>query len=89
MAIPAANNIDTTNASDVLNAIHGYVKHFFGSTECSNHFQEMTARRNMLNVTNKDDAVLWLWSAHNEVNKRLAGDETEDPEFPKVQFPTV
>ena len=23
------------------------------------------------------------------VNKRLAGDETEDPEFPKIQFPSA
>jgi hypothetical protein len=25
---------------------------------------------------------------HNKVNKRLAGDLTEDPEFPKIQFPS-
>lgn len=26
--------------------------------------------------------------AHNEVNKRLSGDQTEDPEYPKYQFPS-
>lgn len=30
---------------------------------------------------------MYLWRAHNTVNKRLKGRETEDPRFPKVQFP--
>jgi thiol oxidase len=29
-----------------------------------------------------------LWKAHNEANKRLSGDETEDPEHVKIQFPS-
>ena len=33
------------------------------------------------------DAVLWLWEAHNSVNKRLEGGASTDPMFPKVQFP--
>lgn len=49
----------------------------------------MAARLKMWNVTSKDDAVLWLWNAHNQVNKRLAGDPTEDPAFPKIQFPSI
>lgn len=73
---------------EVLQAIHGFVKHFFGCTHCSEHFQEMANKNNIWNVSSKDEAILWLWSAHNEVNKRLAGDDTEDPAFPKVQFPT-
>jgi len=39
-------------------------------------------------VGSKSEAVLWLWGAHNEVNNRLAGDDTEDPAFPKKQFPS-
>lgn len=31
--------------------------------------------------------VLWFWELHNDVNARLAGDITEDPEFPKRQVP--
>lgn len=72
-----------------LKAIHGYVKYFFGCTDCSNHFQEMAARNKIFEVKENDKAVLWLWVAHNEVNLRLAGDVTEDPEFPKIQFPTL
>jgi thiol oxidase len=35
-----------------------------------------------------EDVVVYLWKAHNIVNARLHGDEaTEDPQFPKEQFP--
>ena len=30
---------------------------------------------------------MYLWLAHNRVNARLVGDVTEDPSFPKQQFP--
>ena len=33
-------------------------------------------------------AVLWLWNAHNKVNRRIAKDRSEDPQFPKIQFPS-
>ena len=33
-------------------------------------------------------SVMWLWQAHNMANSRLHGDVSEDPKFPKVQFPT-
>lgn len=72
---------------EVLHAMHGYIAHFFGCTECSKHFQEMAKRNHIWNVTSKDQAVLWLWSTHNEVNERLAGDVTEDKIHPKIQFP--
>ncbi|XP_030765654.1 sulfhydryl oxidase 2-like [Sitophilus oryzae] len=71
-----------------LEAMHGYIKHFFGCADCSKHFQEMAERRKLQNVSSFDDSILWLWMAHNEVNKRLSGDLSEDPEFPKIQFPS-
>lgn len=73
----------------VLRAMHGYIKNFFGCTECAGHFQAMAARNRIFDVKENDKAVLWLWIAHNEVNLRLAGDVTEDPEHPKIQFPSV
>ncbi|XP_028177612.1 sulfhydryl oxidase 1-like isoform X2 [Ostrinia nubilalis] len=73
----------------VLRVMHGYVKHFFGCTTCSEHFQAMAARNRLFDVKENDKAVLWLWISHNEVNLRLAGDVTEDPEYPKIQFPSV
>ncbi|CAH0745973.1 unnamed protein product [Diatraea saccharalis] len=78
-----------TKGPQVLRAMHGYVKHFFGCTECSEHFQAMAARNRLFDVKENDKAVLWLWISHNEVNLRLAGDLTEDPEYPKIQFPSV
>ena len=85
----AEQNINDHHANplEVLDVMHGYVKNFFGCYDCSQHFQDMAARREMRNVSSLDSSVLWLWMAHNEVNKRLSGDQTEDPEFPKVQFP--
>ncbi|GFN88377.1 sulfhydryl oxidase [Plakobranchus ocellatus] len=75
-----------SNPKEVLSAMQGYMKHFFGCEECSKHFLEMSQNIN-LEVTSQAESVLWLWRSHNRVNKRLHGDESEDPQFPKVQFP--
>lgn len=88
LTVRAANNDATKDPVEVLRAILGFVKNYFGCSECSEHFEQMAQRRNIWQIHSKNDAVLWLWEAHNEVNKRLAGDITEDPSFPKVQFPT-
>lgn len=88
LSIQAANSERSHEPLEVLQAIHGYVKHFFGCTHCSEHFQEMAERNHIWSVKSKDEAVLWLWKAHNEVNQRLAGDQTEDPLFPKIQYPS-
>nr|XP_023027349.1 sulfhydryl oxidase 2 [Leptinotarsa decemlineata] len=82
------SGIKDDNPKIVLEAMHGYIKHFFGCAECSKHFQQMADRRKIFEVSSWDDSILWLWSAHNEVNKRLSGDETEDPDYPKYQFPS-
>lgn len=52
------------------------------------HFQEMAIDKDMSNVTTKDEAILWLWRAHNIVSDRISGDVTEDPVFPKIKFPS-
>ncbi|XP_060875280.1 sulfhydryl oxidase 2-like [Metopolophium dirhodum] len=80
-------NLITFNGKQVLETIAGYVKHFFGCTDCSEHFMNM-ATTIQTNVSSLDDAVLWLWSAHNQVNQRLKGDVTEDPMHPKILFPS-
>lgn len=79
---------DDAKPREVLDAMLGYVKNFFGCADCSRHFQEMVVDKDMNAVSSADSSILWLWMAHNTVNKRLGGDSTEDPEFPKVQFPT-
>ncbi|XP_023164039.2 sulfhydryl oxidase 1 [Drosophila hydei] len=76
-------------AGYVLGAIHGFVSHFFGCKDCVQHFLAMADRRKLFSVATRDEEILWLWAAHNEVNQRLAGDSTEDPQFPKLQFPDL
>lgn len=88
LTVRAAETEISNDSLEVLQAMHGYIKNYFGCTECAEHFQEMATKNHIWSVASKEDAVLWLWSAHNEVNKRLAGDETEDSDFPKLQFPS-
>ena len=89
LTVQASESEKSTDPLEVLHGMHGYIKNFFGCTDCSNHFQTMATKNKIWTVSSKDNAVLWLWTAHNEVNNRLSGDETEDPDFPKIQFPTT
>lgn len=89
LTVQAAEKDDAEDPLEVLQAMHEYVKFFFGCTDCARHFQVMAARNKIWNVTSKDSAVLWMWEAHNEVNQRLSGDLTEDPNHPKLQFPSA
>lgn len=57
---------------EVLSTMRCYVRHFFGCQECAEHFEAMAAK-SMDKVASREEAVLWLWSHHNEVNARLAG----------------
>ena len=38
-------------------------------------------------VHTHDEAILWLWHAHNKVNKRLSKEPSTDPHFPKIAYP--
>lgn len=73
----------------VLQAMHGYIGTFFGCADCAGHFVEMAGKNKIFDVRSKDKAVLWLWRAHNQVNARLSGDNTEDPEHKKIQYPAA
>ncbi|KAG8517156.1 Sulfhydryl oxidase 1 [Galemys pyrenaicus] len=77
---------ETAKAQEVLQAIRGYIRFFFGCQDCAGHFEQMSAA-SMHKVDSLNNAVLWLWSSHNKVNNRLAGTPSEDPHFPKVQWP--
>ncbi|XP_014205595.1 sulfhydryl oxidase 2-like [Copidosoma floridanum] len=88
----AAAEKEANNDKDVpsvLTTMHAYVKNFFACAECAQHFQEMAAKRKLFDSRGGDEDVLWLWRAHNEVNERLAGDATEDPEHKKIQYPSA
>ncbi|KAK5972587.1 Sulfhydryl oxidase [Trichostrongylus colubriformis] len=72
-----------------LQAIRAWVTSFFGCLHCREHFLKMTTSTFPIEaqVHKPDDVILYLWKAHNIVNARLQGRDTEDPQFPKVQFP--
>uniref|UniRef100_A0A1I8A1G4 Sulfhydryl oxidase n=1 Tax=Steinernema glaseri TaxID=37863 RepID=A0A1I8A1G4_9BILA len=73
----------------VLQAIRDWVGEFFGCQHCRDHFIRMTTRTFKMEaqVRKDEDVFLYLWRAHNIVNARLKGRDTEDPLFPKYQFP--
>ncbi|NXE22123.1 QSOX1 oxidase, partial [Ardeotis kori] len=82
----AASGPDKELPLEVLGTMRCYIRHFFGCQECAEHFEAMAAA-SMDRVASRQEAVFWLWSHHNEVNARLAGGDTEDPKFPKLQWP--
>ncbi len=74
--------------AEVINVIKDYVIHFFGCRECGENFAKETVDSAKF-IIKSNDEVLYLWKVHNNVNKRLAGDqETEDPKHKKIQFPS-
>jgi len=73
----------------ILRAMHGYIGTFFGCADCAAHFMEMANKNKIFDVRSKNEAVLWLWRAHNQVNARLSGDDMEDPEHKKIQYPAA
>ncbi|RLU27096.1 hypothetical protein DMN91_000895, partial [Ooceraea biroi] len=75
--------------SAVLRAMHGYIGNFFGCADCAAHFVKTASENRYLDVRREDEAVLWLWRVHNQVNARLSGDDTEDPEHKKLQYPAA
>lgn len=70
----------------ILEVMTKYVKNFFGCKHCAKHFLEMASEPRK--IFTYEGSVLWLWHAHNRVNNRLKGDETEDKQFPKQLFPS-
>ena len=78
--------------TDVLMGMTSYVRDFFGCQECSQHFLIMVDNGdNITNVRSHEEAVLYLWDRHNEVNLRLMeqAEQADDPVYPKEYFPNV
>uniref|UniRef100_A0AC34RBK3 Sulfhydryl oxidase n=1 Tax=Panagrolaimus sp. JU765 TaxID=591449 RepID=A0AC34RBK3_9BILA len=73
---------------EVLEPIHQFIYRYLSCEICAKNFHKMAVDTNALShVTRSEDAVLWLWRAHNSANKRLSKDASEDPSYPKRQFP--
>ncbi|KAF7636504.1 Sulfhydryl oxidase [Meloidogyne graminicola] len=73
---------------EVLEPIHQFVVQFLSCEVCSKNFDKMSKDDGLLNVHKPEEVILWLWRGHNKVNKRLKGEPSEDPMFPKQQFPS-
>ncbi|CAJ0573389.1 unnamed protein product, partial [Mesorhabditis spiculigera] len=75
----------------ILHSIRDWVGNFFGCLHCRDHFLKMTTKTFKIeeNVKNREDVFIYLWEAHNRVNKRLSGRDTEDPKYPKYKFPAT
>ncbi len=64
-----------------------FVKQFFSCEECRKHFSQLAENLRTHPISYDGDSVLWLWEAHNIVNKRLKDESSNDPTHPKVLFP--
>merc|ERR1712106_69280 len=74
--------------STVANAMIGYISKYFSCRECAEHFNSHVSQLGYLPHT-ADQSLLWLWTLHNTANHKLAGDQTEDPTRPKIQWPSA
>jgi thiol oxidase len=87
-ALLASCAIEEEDCSEVVSTIQNYVINFFGCTDCVKNFKDEIKEFPFEDLKTSEEQVLWLWELHNSVNKRLAGDVSEDPEHVKIQFPS-
>ncbi|KJH40774.1 Erv1 / Alr family protein [Dictyocaulus viviparus] len=85
----AEDHLSEFKPLEPLKAIRAWIGSFFGCWYCREHFQKMTTITLPMEtqVRNPEDVFMYLWKAHNIVNARLQGRDTEDPLYPKLQFP--
>lgn len=78
----------TFSSKEALQVVSTFIRTFFSCEYCRDHFSAMADTLSEGAVLYDGDAVLWLWEAHNTVNKRLKDDVSSDPSHPKVPFPS-
>ncbi|ESO01113.1 hypothetical protein HELRODRAFT_192380 [Helobdella robusta] len=90
---PRGENVQRVGM-DILLAFRGYIEHFFRCIECRENFVKysknwLTEPKNASWTAKK--ASIDIWRRHNLVNLNLhkISPLTEDPEFPKIQFPSI
>ncbi|KAK9868642.1 hypothetical protein WJX84_009818 [Apatococcus fuscideae] len=70
-----------------MSAIKGFVGRYFQCSDCAQHFMEMASEPAAAHVKTRKQAIIWMWSAHNRVNARLAEEDADsqagDPASPK------
>ena len=60
---------------------------FFTCGECADNFRTETEDY-IKHLSKPYDAIQYMWTVHNSVNKRLEKDESTDPYHPKIMFPS-
>ena len=78
-----------------LGRIQRFMKYFFVCDPCRTHFLEVTDRTPFEKARTHQEAILWLWQAHNEANARLSEEEAEEERHgeasknpKKMQYPS-
>jgi len=77
-----------------LNAIVGFIKHFFACNECRDNFLasnpqpvvDVLQKATQLGILPSRALVLWLWAEHNAVSRRLNSEAGLD-HVPRLAFP--
>lgn len=77
----------TLPSHTVLRSMKNYVQHFFPCTSCVEVFENdmNNLERELVNL---NSSILWLWREHNKLNLKLKEKSNDDPEWPKIIFPT-
>ncbi|EYB89840.1 hypothetical protein Y032_0227g2820 [Ancylostoma ceylanicum] len=72
---------------EVLEPFHQFIIRFLSCEWCAKNFRKEVVSHKLNEVSTRAEMVLWLWRVHNFVNARLVGYHSDDPKFPKRQFP--
>merc|ERR1719362_2852899 len=75
-------------ASTVAKTMVNYVYYFFSCRHCADNFRKKVNMMGFL-PSSPRDSILWLWQIHNMANAKLKGDPTEDPQHPKIIWPST
>eukprot|EP00927_Polykrikos_kofoidii_P016834 TRINITY_DN17635_c0_g1_i1.p1 TRINITY_DN17635_c0_g1~~TRINITY_DN17635_c0_g1_i1.p1 ORF type:complete len:742 (-),score=116.41 TRINITY_DN17635_c0_g1_i1:129-2354(-) len=90
-AISLATDKEDAGAKRDLNVLRDGVKHFYQCKFCLKHFLKIPLDEE--DQSTRQFSGLWWWRAHNIANKRIGATEVKthngDPNFPKVQWPSV
>lgn len=89
LTVSSAANAAEDEPLEVLAPMFYYVKYFYSCRSCQMLFEEVADSEQLFLVSTKEQAIQWLWNAHNLVNLEIQGDPTEDPKHPKKEFPTT
>ncbi|KJH40058.1 Erv1 / Alr family protein [Dictyocaulus viviparus] len=82
-----SNNPVFDPVKEVMEPFHNFIFRFLSCDECAKNFDHESKKYKLTQVSSREEMVLWFWRFHNRVNARLSGTLSEDPMFPKRQFP--